>query len=250
MTVNSAPKATPTTRGGTRRSRSADRPAEAKTGSKLRPAGSSKPQRRPMALLLAVVLAIAGAAGVYIGVGQSGDVNAVVMKNDVTRGQEITKADLTTISVGKDTKGIITADEVSSAEGKLARVDLPAGSLLTTSTIAETVEIPSGTAVVGIAVAPAGLPSRQLRAGDQVRIVYAPADQETQGENQPDSIPATVEQTRTNRDVGLTIVDVAVPNGQAETATRWSAAGAASIVIDSDDTTAEQDEDADEEDKG
>lgn len=238
MTVNSP--LTPTSPQEKRRRRSrtnttdAATPPTTKTGAKLRPAGSSSPKRRPLALLLGVVLALAGAGGVYIGLGQNGEVSALVTKADVARGDTVHKADLTTISVGKNTKGIITPKQLNDAIGKKATVDLPSGSLVTGSSVANNVEIPDGTTVVGIAVPPAGLPSRQLRAGDHVRVVYAPADQGTQGDNKPASITATVEQTRTNRDVGLTIVDVSLSTGRAETATRWSAAGAAAIVVDSD----------------
>jgi hypothetical protein len=240
VTVNSQLTPTSAQEKGRRRARATTtEPTTApavKTGAKLRPAGSSGPKRRPLALLLGIVLALAGAGGVYIGLGQNGEVSALVTKTDLARGDQIHKADLTTISVSKNTKGIITPKQLNDAIGKKATVDLPSGSLVTGSTVADSVEIPESTTVVGIAVPPAGLPSRQLRAGDHVRIVHAPADQGTQGDNKPASITATVEQTRTNRDVGLTIVDVSLSTGQAETATRWSAAGAAAIVVDSDAT--------------
>jgi hypothetical protein len=132
VTVNSQLTPTSAQEKGRRRARATTtEPTTApavKTGAKLRPAGSSGPKRRPLALLLGIVLALAGAGGVYIGLGQNGEVSALVTKTDLARGDQIHKADLTTISVSKNTKGIITPKQLNDAIGKKATVDLPSGS--------------------------------------------------------------------------------------------------------------------------
>lgn len=195
-----------------------------------KPREAVRAQRRPLALVLAVVLALLGATLAYVGLSQRGEEQALVVRSDVARGQVLEAGDFTTISVAKDTANVLGPDEVNNLVGRVATVDMPTGSLVTEASTATDLGVAEGTAVVGVGVTSAGIPGRALAAGDKVRIVYAPAEQDATAA--PAAIQGTVQQTRTDGEQGTTYVDVAVEDTQAEAVARWSAAGRAAIVLD------------------
>jgi len=208
----------------------------------------AKPQtpvkrRSRVAIIVCAVLALVGAALAYAGSQEQGQVQAVVTKSDVARGERLEMEDLTTIAVSKDVGDIITPEHAKELVGLLARVDLPKGSLLRQSVVTSNLGVQANQSIVGIGVTRVGAPSRQLVAGDSVRVVYAPAEG-TQGDKAPEAdVPATVEQVFTTEDPNLTIVEVSVASDQASKVARWSAGNSAALVLDSEDTSAETKQD-------
>lgn len=169
---------------------------------------ATRQPRRPLALVLAVVLALLGATTAYVGLTQRGEEQALVVKADIARGQVLVASDFSTIAVSKGTANILGPDEVNNLIGRVATVDMPTGSLVTAASTATDLGVADGTSIVGVGVTNAGIPGRTLVAGDKVRIVYAPADQEANPNLA--SVEGTVQQTRIDGEQGVIYVDVAV----------------------------------------
>lgn len=216
----------------TRRAAKPEQSAEENSGGVPTSRQVQRPTRRPMAIVVAIVLAIVGAVGAYVGLSQRGEVQALTTKTTVLRGDTLSTDSFSTISVAKDTSNVLTTQEIEQMVGKKATVDLPAGSLVMRENTAENLSVDEGEAIVGIGVSSVATPGRQLVAGDNVRIVFAPTDQAT-GANVA-SIRGVVQQTRDENQEGMTVVDVSVASDQAEAAARWSASGNAALVLDGD----------------
>jgi hypothetical protein len=120
--------------------------------------------------LAAVFASVAMFAGLYASAVHTSSV--LIVTRTIEAGQPITGGDLGRASVsvpsGVQTIPVSTADELA---GKRAAVTVPAGSLLTAGDVTASLPVPSGDAVVGIALKPGQLPSAGLVAGDQVMIV-------------------------------------------------------------------------------
>lgn len=192
-----------------------------------------RPPRRPLALVLTVALALAGAAGIYAGLANRGDEQALVTKDYVKRGERLSADDFTTINVAKGTSNITVPDALGSVEGRVSLVDLPAGSLVNGQNTGETLGSQPGRTIVGVGVSAPAAPGRELVAGDHVRVVYAPA-QEGEGSTDGEGVvvPGIVEQVHGASEQGVSIVDVSVESANAASVARWSSSASAALVLD------------------
>jgi hypothetical protein len=99
-------------------------------------------------------------------------VPALAVAAAVERGETIEPDDLTVVHVASDS-ALARLDDTQAAAvvGRVALVDLPAGTLLTPALVADEATLQPGDGVVGLALDPGGYPSTRLAVGDLVDVV-------------------------------------------------------------------------------
>jgi hypothetical protein len=125
------------------------------------------------------VLLVAGCALAAVAWQTLSDPSRAVLavRNDIDRGDIITAADLQAVEIATDDQvNLIPSGRAESMVGRIAQVDLVAGTLLTTAMAADVAAIGDGQALVGLAVERGSLPSSSLRPGSRVDVVLTPAD--------------------------------------------------------------------------
>lgn len=220
---------------GTRRKTRLPKMTESKTSSRLPGPTPVKSRRRPALIALGVALAILGGLGsFYYATTLSNSVTVLQSNDGIARGEEITAADLTTLEItdGQGT-GAFTPEQSGEVVGKIASVDIPAGTLITADTVGEGLAIEEGQSIVGVALTAAQMPSFPLSAGDSVRIVSTPVAQGEPPASTPESFPATVFTTRFDEATAQWIVDLVVPESAASDIAARSATGRVALVVDS-----------------
>ena len=160
-----------------------------------------------------------------------------VVASTMQRGATFTAADLTTIAVtpGQRIDGY-TPSESRQIIGRVAAVALPRGSLITHAAVASQLPLPSGQAVVGIAVKSSQMPAIGLEAGDRVVITPVASQSATiaQTGTQAADVDATVVASpTTDPSTGLVVVDVTVSAADASDVAGRSAAGQVAIYLTS-----------------
>lgn len=193
-----------------------------------------KLRRKPVLVAAAIVVIALGAllaAYLTTVVGHTRPVVAV--RNDITRGQTISQADLVVVQITPDpVLRTVPGDQLSSLVGKHASVDLPAGGLVTTASTTDAPVPAAGQSLVGVSLTPAQLPGDPLRPGMKVRIVNTPRPQDDPPKKAPASIPATVVATHTFGDQGQVVVDVTVPQNVAASLAASIATTRVALVLD------------------
>src|SRR5437763_5500595 len=130
------------------------------------------PRQRSVPLaVMGVLLCFVGAlvfGAVHLRLDQRKVVLAVA--HPVAAGQVITSNDLRTVRVSATGVATISETERSSVVGHIAAVPLAPGSLLVRSQLGSAASVPSGQAVVGVALRDGQFPAG-LRAGDRVFLV-------------------------------------------------------------------------------
>ena len=134
--------------------------------------------RRPLlavASALLVFVSIAGFADLYASANHHESV--LVVTRTIEQGQPISADDLSVANI--DVSGRVSPVPVSDSSelnGERAAVTIPAGSLLITNDLTGSPSIPTGDAVVGLALKAGQMPADGVEPGDQVMIVQtAPA---------------------------------------------------------------------------
>lgn len=188
----------------------------------------------------AVTAVLAGGLFNVVLFASAGHPNSVfVVARPIARGTTLTAQDLKTLALvaGQQTASL-AADRPDFVIGKVATVDLPAGSLITTSSIATSLPVPDGKALVGLSLKPAQLPASPVVAGDHITIVpivdgVAGSVDHSAGSVPTDSVSAVVSDTSANAQTGTTIVDVYVEETVAADLTSRAASGAVAIYLTS-----------------
>lgn len=185
----------------------------------------------------AIALIVAGAlGGVFIYSSNSNSEQVFVSSRDIARGQIISQTDLGTldISQGQNTRGIPVAD-AADVIGQTATVDLPAGSLVTSSSLAPALSVPDGKALVGLTLKRTQLPAQALVAGDHVAIVPVAADATAAATGAVTSgssaVAGDVSATARDEAADTITVDVYVPATAAADLTSRAASGAVAIYL-------------------
>jgi hypothetical protein len=220
---------------GTRRKTQPLKTSEPKNSSRLPGQRPMKSRRRPALIALGVALAILGGLGsFYYASSLSNTITVLETKSDIARGAAITAADLTTLEItgGQGTKAF-TPDQSGRVVGKIASVDLPAGTLVTPKNVGAGLAIQSGQSIVGVALTVLQIPSFPLSAGDSVRVVDTPVAQGEPPTTTPQSFAATVFTTKFNDKTSQWIVDLIVPEGKAADIAARAATGRVALVVDS-----------------
>jgi hypothetical protein len=129
-------------------------------------------------VLVGSVSLIAACIASFVALYSTADhkVPAVVMVRAVAQGQQVTSADLgvaqVAVSPGVD---FIPLGQAQLIAGKRAATAIPAGSLVTMADLTGEPAIPSGDAVVGVALKDGSYPTEGLSPGDQVLVVQTAA---------------------------------------------------------------------------
>lgn len=202
--------------------------------SPTRPINPVPTRRRPLFLALWVALtAVFALAGWWYiqSAGRTTTVVAAVV--NLQRGETIEAADLRTVTLPVSTEGLntLSAEDLDSLIGQVATVDIPAGATLTPASVAPQLQPATGSSIVGIYITATQMPTQQLQAGDQVRVVSTPTQQADTPVADPETLPATVISVVTI-DTGQYIVNVEVPTEVAPTLAARAATGRIAIVID------------------
>ncbi len=173
------------------------------------------------------------AALLYAGLGDRQAVLTVV--EPVAAGQVIELAHLGESQVAVDAaQAVVEADQRDEVVGRVAAVDLVAGSLLADQQVADVPPAPSGEAVVGAVLPPGAFPL-DLRRGDRVIAVLVPTDategDDPGGEAVP-STPATVVAVEDQPDSGGGVaVSLAVTPEDAAALSVGGAQGRLTLVL-------------------
>lgn len=192
-------------------------------------------RRRPVLLAIGIALvlvAVIGAVTAFSAMRQTTDI--LVLADEVQQGQPITASDLTTKEINSDANlGAIPVDQRDKVIGKLASSRMPAGTVLLPTAVTDQVVPGEGLTMVGVTVTYPHLPSEPIVPGDMVRLVDTPREQDNPPVQGPINTTAQVYSTKDIPEAGETIVNVLVPEAEAN----WVAARAAtkrvSIVLDS-----------------
>ena len=145
---------------------------------------SSPTRRRPSWVLLGTLLVgLAGLLGAWVFTATTETISVMVAARDIAPGEVLAATDMRVVEMGKagDLRAIQPSQQ-SLVVGRAARGPIPQGTVLNTGLFAAGQVIPSGWVVVGAALEPGAAPSRQLAAGDRVRVLGvervagAPAD--------------------------------------------------------------------------
>jgi hypothetical protein len=97
---------------------------------------------------------------------------ALAITAPVERGATIGHEDLTVVYVASENAlARLDGSQAASVVGRVALVDLPAGTLVTPALVADEAALQPGEGVVGLALEPGGYPSMRLAVGDLVDVV-------------------------------------------------------------------------------
>lgn len=194
-------------------------------------------KRRPAAIAVAVALAVIGGLVAWSAFQSSGAKPYLVMNQSVERGDQITQTMLGSIDVVGEPGGMVAAENSASVIGQVATMDMAGGTAVTAENTAESLGVPEGTGVIGLALEAGQLPSRPLHAGDAVLIVETPAVGQGTTASPQDTeirtIAGTVESTAVDEISGKTVVDVLVQAADSAQVAIWGASGAASLALQS-----------------
>ena len=130
-------------------------------------------------LAIGILVLVAFALGALLWhLGTTTKAPALVLATDVSRGGAIQATDLRTAFITTDDQ-LARVTDPASVVGKVALIDLPAGTLMTSAVVAEASVIEPGDGVVGLALDPGQYPALGLAPGDRVNVVRssdAPVD--------------------------------------------------------------------------
>lgn len=186
--------------------------------------------RRNVRLITAGVLAIClgglGAAVLYANLADARSVIAVT--RTVYRDQQITADDLAVTSL-TPTPGLetVSAERIADVVGQTALTDLTAGSVLSPRSFGEP-PVEAGVSRLGLKLAPGRMPAMPLPPGTEVLLVAVARD----GGDPPEgaSVTGRVASSASNLPDGSAVVDVTVPQAEAERVARL-AAGDQLVVV-------------------
>lgn len=132
-------------------------------------------ESRPALIGLALILIVGGAlASAYLAIVSGHRAEFVQVRTEIAQGQQITKADLTTVSLPEGYDGGIPAGEEDSLVGQSTTVRLLAGTVLTPAMVSKNGGIPADEAQVAINVDP--MTAQGMHPGDRLLVYVEDAD--------------------------------------------------------------------------
>ena len=189
-------------------------------------------RRRPLLAAAAVLLGLLVWLVVASGLERASErIQIWSLAADVERGETVQPGQLVPTEVAVSTAaGLLEVLDVRPPDlgGGLWAADLPAGTLLSSALVLDTLPVAADQALVGLALPPGGWPTPSLRAGDAVSVLR------TAGE-QPGVVVdrAIVEVVTMLGDAATAnrLVTVTVPSGSAAEVTKAAAAGEVALVV-------------------
>lgn len=191
-------------------------------------------QRRLTTVMAGLALLITCAVGV---IGLVAAVNAKVavlaVARDVPYGTTLTEQDIATAKISDDPAlSPISADDIDSIVGKVARTELAAGSLLTRDQLVDELKPAAGTQAVSLPLRADQYPAQGLRPRDSVLVVTTPQADGDPSAVEPDQIPATVVAVGSASETGDRVVDVLVGSDSGPKLAAWAATGRIGLVLE------------------
>lgn len=182
-----------------------------------------------------VVLVLVGVvAGVFAFSAASRATQVFVAADPIARGTVIQADDLTTLSIasGQPTAAFTEA-QAGDVIGTIAAVDIPAGGLITDTSVTDQLTVPQGRALVGLTLTTGQLPAQRLHAGDTVYLVPVPPQgvADAPPVTATDTIAATVSQVTPVTNSTDVVVDVYVSSQAAPQVTALAASGTLAIYL-------------------
>ncbi|MFK0085578.1 SAF domain-containing protein [Glutamicibacter sp. NPDC090743] len=192
---------------------------------------------KPRKLLIAsgVLLAVLGAMGAYFVIDSSSNTTTVVAVNkDIARGHVIEGGDLSSVQIPEGQPiPHVAADDARSLLGKSATLDIPTGSILNPSSVADGPAIPGEQSMVGLSLTGGKFPGYPLRDGDPVRLVVTPPQgQPVTKDTEPSTYTGTVASIQVDEVSGNTIVSVLVPRENSAVIATAASANQVALVLD------------------
>ena len=190
-----------------------------------------RPRRNPVLLAAGAALVVTGSAGVAWLVSSVAEASPVlVTRHSIAAGQQLGLDDLTIAQVSLDPAvAAMPADQRDLVIGQRAVTALPAGQLLSASSITSDPVPAPGTSLVGVAVTADQAPAAALAPGDPVTLVLGSATGDDAPAAAPETMPATVAGAHALDD-GSSVVDVTVPSDRAGTLAGCVSTGRVIIV--------------------
>ena len=131
--------------------------------------------RVPEILVGTFLVALFALAGAWFYSTSTRSTGYLALRQDVQRGEIIESGDLTVYDVSTDAPLLgIRTSETALVIGKVALSDMKIGTLITADHFADKAQIPDGSGIVGLELAPGEFPTLSLRPGDRVRVVIIP----------------------------------------------------------------------------
>ena len=192
--------------------------------------GSNRNASRIAIGLLVLVVSVLGTLTLYSNAGDRRTV--IALQRDVPAGKTISAADLNEVSISADASvSTVSTSDAGRVVGKVAMVELAAGSLLTANQIGDAPKLSSGEAMVG-AVLKAGQYPSGLQVGSTVRVVEVPAA-DAAGRSDPVSrgVGRVADIRESSNDGNTVVVSLVVSDTSAEAIASAGAAGRVSLVV-------------------
>ncbi len=192
-------------------------------------------RRRPALLAAAIVAVCLGALlAAWAWVATTNTQNVLVARQAVERGSVIEAADLARVRVSADPAvRPVSASRFNNIVGQRAAVDIAEGGLLTPDSYAPTVAPGADRSIVGVALTPAQAPGLDLQVGDNVRVIFTPAEGEALPSGGASFHQAEVAAVHHFEETGQVVVDLLVPHTQAPNVAVRASTGRVAIVLDS-----------------
>ena len=198
-------------------------------------AADTRRRRRPLFYVVCIGLMCLGAvvaAWAFTTASHSQKVLAVA--STVHRGEVISQSDLTTVSISVDPSlQPVGAAAASDVVGKVAALDLSAGSIVTSQSVAASLVPARGQSVVGLSLSAAQMPAQTLYSGDSVTLVAVGNDGANGFSQDNATIDGSVVGVSADPESGSTVVNVAVPSSLAAGLAAKAAVGHVALVLDS-----------------
>lgn len=191
-------------------------------------------RRNPRLMVLGIVAALGGSVvGAWMLTTISQTAPVLVVARPVPAGAVITAQDLTTAQLPADPViAAIPATDRQTVLGQRAATNLVAGAVLAPgSTTADPVPAPQ-MSVVGVSLKPSQMPAMPLGVGDEVRVVVGVRDGDPLPDGDAKELRAVVTDLQVGED-GTSVVDLTVPEAQANELAVWASTGRVVLVVDS-----------------
>jgi hypothetical protein len=163
----------------------------------------------------------------------SGETTSVVaVVRNVPAGAELQAQDLRPVEISVDPAlDTIDGADLASLVGQRALTNLMEGQTLTRAALGDELTPPEGTALVGVTVTAAQMPSEPLTLGDKIMVVDTPTAQGEPPTQKPNSIEAVVVSTSAVPDTGQTVINVAVARDEAASLAARVATGRIAVIV-------------------
>lgn len=140
--------------------------------------------RRVPWVALGVILVLVGALAFGRLLQSAGErTSVVVASRDINPGQQIEPGDLRLVDMAVDGEAaVVPAAQRDRLLGQVATSRIPAGSVVNRDQFAADSGLEQGQVVIGVQLAPGGVPVPDLRVGDRVRLLETAAEGEQEDE--------------------------------------------------------------------